>query len=394
MSHIVTKARIRKVAVFTGTRAEYGLLYPVINALHRHPEFELQLYVSGAHLDAQYGATISEIERDGFPVAYALPLPGLGKDLALGCGTVIQTLGAFLQQAESRPDCVVVLGDRYETLGVAVATFLSNIPVAHIHGGDVVRGGMLDDPIRHAVTKLTHLHFPVTQASANRILGLGEEPWRVTVVGSPVMDNLLLLPTREKDFFVAEYDLDPGKPWILFTQHPISTQPELAGKQAAETLSALASFGETIQVVATYPNHDAGSPAIITLLEDDYKNLSSFRIVKSLGRERYLNFLRYTTAVVGNSSSGLLETAHFKVPCVNVGDRQKDRERGANVVDVPQDKSAIRQALEKILRDDAYREALRSGEHPFGQGQCAQRILEVFLRTPVNQDLLNKQITY
>jgi GDP/UDP-N,N'-diacetylbacillosamine 2-epimerase (hydrolysing) len=383
----------KKIGVFTGTRAEYGLLFPVIRALHQSAAFELSLYVSGSHLDERYGRTITEIERDGFPVAKVLPLPAIGENMAQDSAAVTAELAAFLAEPANRPDCVLVLGDRYETLGVAVAVFLSNIALGHLHGGDVVGGGVLDDSIRHAVTKLSHLHFPVTPTSAERILKMGEEPWRVTVTGSPALDNLKLIPALEKQLYVAEYGLDPAKEWVLFTMHPLTTEPEQAGRQAREVLEALARHTDRIEVLATYPNHDEGSKDIIAELEA-FRAKPGFHVVKSLGRERYLNILRHVTLVIGNSSSGLLETAFFKVPCVNVGERQAGRERGNNVADVPQEAAAIRQMVDRVLRDDAYRLSLRNGEHPFGDGHCAKKILAVLSETAFDATLLQKQITY
>jgi GDP/UDP-N,N'-diacetylbacillosamine 2-epimerase (hydrolysing) len=384
----------RKIGIFTGSRAEYGLLYPIVKALHADNDFEPSLYVSGAHLDARYGNTLEEIRRDGLPIGIQLPLGELGQDMAVESGLLMQQMGRYFSSPENRPDCVLVLGDRYETMAVAMAAFLNNIPLGHIHGGDVVRGGMLDDPIRHALTKLAHLHFPATQASADRILAMGEEPWRVTVAGSPALDNIRMIQKLEKTFFIETYRLDTNKPWILFTQHPITTEPHLAGEQARQTLSALASLGETVQILATYPNHDAGSQAIIEQIESFSARFSQFRVVKSLGRVQYLNFLRYAAVVVGNSSSGLLETAHFQVPCLNVGTRQEGRERGGNVLDVAQDEGAIRASLRSILSDPALRERLRQAPHPFGDGACAQRILEVLRNTAFDQRLLQKQLTY
>jgi GDP/UDP-N,N'-diacetylbacillosamine 2-epimerase (hydrolysing) len=383
----------KKIGVFTGTRAEYGLLYPVVRALHQSPEFELCLYVSGSHLDDRYGRTITEIERDGFPIAKILPLPAIGENMAQDSAAVTAELAAFFAAPANRPDCVLVLGDRYETLGVAVAVFLSNIALGHIHGGDVVGGGVLDDSIRHAITKLSHLHFPVTPTSAERILKMGEEPWRVTVTGSPALDNLKLIPQFEKQLYVDEYGLDPAKEWVLFTMHPMTTEPEKAGQQAREVLEALAQHTDRIEVLATYPNHDEGSKDIIAQLEA-FNSKTGFKVVKSLGRERYLNILRYVTLVIGNSSSGLLETAHFKVPCINVGERQAGRERGKNVLDVPQDATALQQGLGRMLQDEACRHSLRNGEHPFGEGRCAENILAVLSNIEFNTALLKKQLTY
>lgn len=384
---------IKKIGVFTGTRAEYGLLYPVIRALHASSDFELSLYVSGSHLEERYGRTITEIERDGFPIAVTLPLPAIGENMAKDSAAVATALADFFRSPANRPDCVLVLGDRYETLGVATAVFLSNIALGHIHGGDVVGGGVLDDSIRHAITKLSHLHFPVTPTSANRILKMGEEAWRVTVVGSPAIDNLKLISELDKQLYIEQYNLDPAKEWVLYTMHSMTTEPDKAGQQAREVLEALEPHTDRIEVLATYPNHDEGSADIIAQLEA-FSRKPGFHVVKSLGRERYLNFLRHAMLVIGNSSSGLLETAHFKVPCINVGERQAGRERGQNVLDVPQNATALRQAVEKVIRDAAYRQSLQNGEHPFGEGKSAQRILEVLSKTTFDERLLQKQITY
>ena len=383
-----------RIGIFTGTRAEYGLLYPIARTLQEDGGFQVQLYVSGSHMDERYGQTLWEIKQDGFQIVFNPSLPQLGQNMAAECGFLTRAFGEYFSIAENRPDWVLILGDRYETLGVATAAFLSNIAMAHIHGGDVVRGGMLDDPIRHAITKLAHLHFPATPASADRILAMGEEPWRVTVAGSPVLDNIRLIPTIGKAELAEKYGLDMEKPWVLFTQHPITTQPELAGEQARQALSALAHFGDAIQVIATYPNHDEGSSSIIRELEGDFVSLPQFRVVKSLGRVNYLNMLRYVSAVVGNSSSGLLETAHFKVPCLNIGERQKGRERGDNVLDVPQDEECIKKSLLAVLWEPETLCRLKSDRHPFGSGNCAERIREVLSKTPINARLLQKQLTY
>ncbi|WP_303673624.1 UDP-N-acetylglucosamine 2-epimerase [Vampirovibrio chlorellavorus] len=383
-----------KVGIFTGTRAEYGLMYPIAKRLQQDERFEVCLYVSGSHLDDRYGQTLKEIEQDGFSVTFKPSLPQLGQNMAADCGFLTQTMGEYFGIAANRPNWLLVLGDRYETMGAALAAFLSNIPLAHVHGGDVVRGGMLDDPIRHAITKLAHLHFPATPASAQRILAMGEEPWRVTVAGSPVLDNIRLIPKLEKAELAEKYNLDMNKPWVLFTQHPITTQATLAGQQARQTLSALCQLGDRVQIIATYPNHDEGSEQIIEALETDYRHLPQFRVVQSLGRVNYLNMLRYVSLVVGNSSSGLLETAHFKVPCLNIGERQKGRERGENVLDVAQEDAAIQQGLAAVLWAPHTLPDLNMDSHPFGEGQCAERVREVLASTPIDARLLQKQLTY
>jgi len=387
----MTKRQV--ISVFTGTRAEYGLLYPVLKKIAASKDFELQLIVSGGHLDAHFGQTQTEIEADGFPIAFSAKLPSMAENMALGAGSLTQSLATFWSQLGNRPAVVLLLGDRYETFAAAMAALLSGLPLAHMHGGDISGGGTLDDSIRHAISKMAHLHFPVTQASANRLLKLGEEAWRVTVTGASSVDNLRLVPLIEKDFYCREYGLNPEKPWILFTQHPLSVIPQQAGEQARQTLQALADYGPGIEVLATYPNYDAGGKDIIEELKH-FEKVAGFRVVPSLGRERYLNSLRYVTLLVGNSSSGLLESAHFQTPCLNVGERQHGRERGGNVVDVPQNEAAIRLALAKLLDDAEYRESLRYAPNPFGEGHCAETILSVFSERLSQPDLLLKQLTY
>jgi len=386
----MTKRQV--ISVFTGARAEYGLLYPVLKEIVASNDFELQLIVSGGHLDARFGQTQTEIEADGFPIAFSAELPAMADNMALGAGSLVQSLAMFWSQAD-RPAVVLLLGDRYETFAAAMAALLSGLPLAHMHGGDISGGGTLDDSIRHAISKMAHLHFPATQVSAERLLKLGEEPWRVTVTGASSVDNLRLVPLIEKDFYCREYGLNPDKPWVLFTQHSLSVIPEQAGEQARQTLQALADYGPGIEVLVTYPNYDAGGDDIIEQLKH-FEKVAGFHVVPSLGRERYLNSLRHVTLLVGNSSSGLLESAHFQTPCLNVGERQHGRERGGNVVDVPQDEEAIRLALSKLLDDAEYRESLRHAPNPFGEGRCAETILKVFRKSLSQPNLLLKQLTY
>lgn len=381
-----------QIGVFTGSRAEYGLLYPVIKALHEAPDLDLQLYVSGAHLDPAYGKTVSEIDRDGFPIAARLPIPNVGRNMALDTAEVTRQLAELF--SSNKPDCLIVLGDRYELLGVVNAAFLYGVPIAHIHGGDVVGAGAIDDAIRHAITKLAHLHFPATQQSAERILKMGEEPWRVHIAGSPVLDNLKLITEKNKAFFADTYGLNPDKKWALFTMHPLTAEPQNAGTHAKAVLNALEQFSDELEILVTYPNQDEGSAAIIEVLKV-FENKPGFHVVPSLGRENYLNFLRHTDFVIGNSSSGLLETAHFKIPCVNVGTRQHGRERGQNVVDVAQEETTIANAIDKLLHDAPFKASLQRGEHPFGEGRHAEIVLGVLRQTDLKAPkLLQKQITY
>ena len=223
------------IAVFTGSRADYGLLVPIIKAIHASENAELQLLVGGSHMLKEYGHTIDEIKADGLPITATFNSRYTGTNSAKDMAETAMLLTSWLDVAKQKPDILVVLGDRHEAFAVASAALMSRLPIAHIHGGDVVQGGMLDEPIRHAITKMSHLHFPATKASGDNILAMGEEMWRVNVCGAPAMDNMKSLPLKSRLELANELGVDPQKKWILFTQHPITLWPEKAGKEAEDS---------------------------------------------------------------------------------------------------------------------------------------------------------------
>lgn len=382
----------RKISVFTGNRSEYGLLNPVIRALAEEPTLETSLVISGTHLDGNFGKTIGEIDTSQLAAVRELMLNIPDTDtqtaMLLSIANIVSSGVTLLR--ELAPDFMVLAGDRYETFAMAVTAFYMNIPVAHIFGGDISEGGHLDDSVRHCITKLSHLHFTTNDDSFQRILKLGEEEWRVFNVGSPVIDNVLSGNFAGQDEVSRELNLDLERPIVVFTQHPVTTEVDEAYGQVKESLEALKALG--YQTVITYPCNDAGSEHIIKAIHE-YDNVPHFRIKKSLGWRLYLGCLRIASCVAGNSSSGLMETPIFKVPCVNIGTRQYGRLRAENVIDVTYSKHEIMAAVRLAITDTEFIKKVKNCFNPYGQGGASERIAKVLCSVSLNKNLLQKKMT-
>jgi len=383
----------RKITIFTGNRAEYGLLYPLMQVLKSQKSVELSLIVSGSHLSDRFGMTACEIDTVGIKKVRMIdpgsPLREKILDVPMSFSSIIRKVFAVLKRL--KPDIIVLAGDRYETFAVAVASFYMNIPIAHLFGGDLSQGGHLDDSVRHAITKLAHLHFTTNGDSYSRVLKLGEEKWRVFNTGSTAVDNAVSGMCASPEALAAEFDIDLSRPLILFTQHPVTTESDMAYDQVKESLEALKELG--YQTVITYPCNDAGGDLIIKAIKQ-YTNRPYFRIVKSLGWKKYLGFLKVASCVAGNSSSGIMETPVFKVPFVNIGPRQAGRLRAENVIDVPYDKTAIKKAISKALHDRTFISKVKNCRNPYGNGKSAIKIAEVLKTIPINKALLQKKMTF
>lgn len=382
----------RVIAIYTATRSEYGLLSPVIEAIDDHPHLEYQLIVTGSHLSSAYGNTVAEIEEDGFDIAsmFELPEVSIPNTINLCMAKIYEEL--FKSITFLSPDLFLVLGDRFETFGAAQAAFFANIPIAHIHGGDITYGGCIDDSIRHALTKLAHIHFPVCEESKERILKLGEEPWRVHNCGSPAIDNCNRIDYLDSLDIIDKFNLDPTLPIILFTQHSITTEVNLAAAQVRPALEALKESG--YQTIITYPNLDPGGEKIIDVLTE-YKTTKNFQIHESLGYKNYLSLMKVCKAVVGNSSSGILETPFFEKPFINIGNRQKGRQQSTNVLNVGYNKDEILRALEIAVHDRIFYETeVENCINPYGDGNAGKKIAEILAHVPMNKSLLQKKITF
>jgi len=393
-------SQTRTVAVFTGNRAEYGLQYPILRAIAADPRLEYKLIVGGAHLQEDFGKTVAEIAADGFHVDAEVEMAMRQDTLAAtaeAIGTGIVSLAGVL--ARMAPDFVLVYGDRSESLAAMIAGTQMSIPTGHIEGGDYTEGGALDDSVRHAMTKLAHLHFATNEQAAERIRRLGEEDWRIFVVGQPSLDLIDAGEFASPEELVTDLRLDPGRPIVLFCQHSVATEAGLAIEQLAPSLAALRLLAtDGFQVVATYPNNDAGGRRIIERL-DGLRGVDGVQVYPSLGRWRFHGMLNFIGrigrgAFVGNSSAGIKETPAFGCPVVNVGPRQQGRLRADNVLDVPYDAVAIEAAVRRATSDEAFRERCRTCQNPYGAGDAGARVAEVLATMPLNMRLLQKRMTY
>jgi UDP-hydrolysing UDP-N-acetyl-D-glucosamine 2-epimerase len=391
----------RNIAVFTGNRAEYGLQLPILRAIARHPELEYRLIVSGAHLDPNFGRTMEEIRGDGFDIHAEVKIDLQADTLyatARAIGTGVLSMSEAL--AELQPDMLVVYADRFEGFAAVIAGTQMRIPTAHIEGGDITEGGALDDTVRHAMTKLSHLHFTTNRQATNRLLAMGEEEWRVHTVGFPAIDLIQEGEYASRDEVEQRFGLSADRPVVLFTQHSVTTQFEDAAAQIRPSLAALTQLaGEGVQVIATYPNNDAGGRRIIhelTLLAE--QGIADLQVHRSLGRYNYHGVLalardpRARVACVGNSSSGIKETPAFGCPTVNIGSRQEGRLRGDNVLDAGYDAVEIHRAITRCFSDDSFRKACREGENPYGEGHAGRKIAEVLATVPLDQTLIQKRM--
>jgi UDP-hydrolysing UDP-N-acetyl-D-glucosamine 2-epimerase len=388
----------RRIAVFTGNRAEYGLLSPILQAVSQCPSLELQLIVGGAHLDATYGRTREEIVADGFEIAAEVSA-GLGKDTARAIGEGVVAVADVLDKL--KPDVLVVYGDRFEAFAALIAATQSNIPVAHIEGGDKTEGGALDDSVRHAMTKLAHIHLATNPDAAWRIGAMGEELWRIHTVGLPVIDRIKAGDYPSADEVAAALGLDLNRPVILFTQHAITTEPSLAASQLEPSLAAMdrviAELGA--QVVATYPNNDDGGSVILERLKIWAHDRTDVVLRQSLGRALYHGTLNVAGRVspgacLGNSSSGLKETPAFACPTVDIGSRQSGRLSAENVLHVKYDEDEITKALFRCIQDDDFRLLSGTCANPYGNGNTGPMVVKILKSLDLSDPgLLQKKLT-
>ena len=377
----------QRICVVTGSRAEYGLLYWILHDLRADADVELQLVVTGMHLSPEFGLTVTEIERDGFPIARRVEMlvssdtaGGIAKSIGLG---VMGMSDAFEQL---RPEVVLVFGDRFEILAAAQACLVHGIPVAHIAGGDTTEGAF-DESMRHAITKMAHVHFVTNELSARRVRQLGEDPQRIHVVGSPGLDHLRRRPLLERDALEQALGARLGPRNLLLTFHPVTLEPDQGRSQLEELLAALEGLPPETIVWVTRPNADTGGREICATLDAwVMRQGSRARIYTSLGQLRYLSLMALVDAVVGNSSSGLYEAPSLGVPTVDVGNRQAGRLAAASVLRAPPDRAGIRKALDAALVLDCL-----GVVNPYGDGWTAARVNAVLRDLPPAAELLQKR---
>ncbi len=378
----------RKIAVVTGSRAEYGLLYWVLHDLQLAPDFELQLVVTGMHLSPEFGLTVRDIERDGLPIARRVEML-LSGDTA---GSVAKSMGLGLigmsdALEQLRPDMMLVLGDRFEIMAAAQAAMIHNIPIAHIAGGDTTEGAF-DEAIRHAITKMSHLHLVTTESSALRVMQMGEAPAYVRVVGNPGLDHLRRRVLLDRSALEASLGVSLGARNLLITFHPVTLEPGEGVRQQEELLSALDDLPADVTFWFTLPNADTGGRALAAALEAWAAQRARAHVFASLGQLRYLSLMAQVDAVVGNSSSGLYEAPSFGIPTIDIGDRQRGRLAAASVLHCEPEASAITDCISRAWNFDA-----SATINPYGDGHSAERIVDALRQLPDAKTLLKKTFT-
>lgn len=384
---------MRKICVVTGTRAEYGLLSRLMKLINESTETQLQVIATNMHLSPKYGNTYQEIENDGFTIDYKIPiLEDNGKDDANATlRSMSKALAGFANAYDFlRPDMIVVLGDRYEILAAATAALIERIPITHIHGGEITEGAF-DDAIRHSVTKMSHLHFPSTEEYRKRIIQLGEQPDRVFNVGALGVENMKKLPLvgkQEIEEFIG-FGIDENT--ILVTYHPVTLGHHTSEYEIKEFIGAL-DERKDLRVIFTMPNSDTGGQAIVDQINSFVaNNPNRARAYKSLGVKCYLSVMKYVGAVVGNSSSGIVEVPSFGIPTLNIGDRQKGRLAAESVYNCNTDKASILKGLDVVMSSE-FKKKASEAHNPYDKQGTAQAIFDVICTYPVDQ--LNQKHFY
>lgn len=366
---------MKRIAVVTGTRADYGLLYWIIKALQKSPVFQLQLLVCGTHLLPEFGETRKEIEADGFPIESIVEFSTVDSSrAAMGVATGEAVSEFSRVYARIQPDMLMVLGDRFESFAAAQAALLMGIPVSHLHGGELTQGAV-DDSLRHAMTKLSSLHFVATDEYRRRVIQLGEQPQRVFNTGTTGLETLLKEPLLSRSELLESLPMDRFQdPFLLVTYHP-ETQSADDDCGVEPLLLALDRFPEA-QLLVTAPNIDRGGKELLARLRAYVAQRDNAYFVESLGRKRYLSCLEFVDGVVGNSSSGIIEVPSFRKPTVNIGDRQKGRLSADSVIHIANHEPKISEAIAKALSGD-FLKVCENTENPYGQGNTSDKILDI-----------------
>lgn len=379
---------MRNIGVVTVGRSDYGIYLPLLRRIQQDPDLRLYLIVSGMHLSPEFGLTVKAIEEDGFEINERVEMllssdtpEGIAKSMGLGMIGFAQAYSHF------RLDILIALGDRFEMHAAVMAALPFKIPIAHVGGGAVTLGA-IDDALRHSITKLSHLHFAETEVYAKRIIQMGEEPWRVFVVGALSLDNLHKMTLLSCEEFEAHYGISLAEPPLLVTFHPVTLKYELTERYVTELLAALEKVN--LPIVFTYPNADTSGRIIIRMVENFVTNHPQTWIVTNLGTLGYFSLMKYARAMVGNSSSGIIEAASFKLPVVNIGKRQEGRIMPKNVITVDYNRNAIICGIQQAINDQ-FRTQLKDLVNPYGDGHASEHIIHIIKTVELNEHLLIKR---
>lgn len=379
---------MRKICVITERRADYSRLKPILRKITENPNLELSLIITGSHLLPELGHTVDLIKDDGFPVDFKVPMfskneKDSGADMSRAVGKALIGITNALEKIN--PDILLVGFDLGAHLAGSIAGTHMNIPVAHIQGGEVT--GTIDEFIRHAITKFSHIHFVSTKLSAERLVKMGEDPKHIFNVGCPSVDVIKNTKFIPPEVLSEKFKIDLSRPLILAVQHPVTTEVNQTTEQIMKTLSAIKRVNE--QTIFIYPNIDAGGRKIIKMIKN-----SKIRNYKNLPFETFLSLMKIADVMVGNSSSGIREAPSFELPAVNIGTRQQGRERANNVIDVDYDEEKIYQATKKALYDKNFKKKLKKCKNPYGDGKSSPRIVNILAKIHITPSLLQKKLMY
>lgn len=374
--------RLIKICVVTGSRAEYGLLKPLLLLIQKEKKFILQLMVTGMHLSPEFGLTYEDIEKDGFKIQEKIEMLISGDTDAATTKSMGVGLLSFADAfARLQPDWVVVLGDRFEILAVVIAAHTFKIPVAHLHGGELTEGAV-DDAYRHAITKMSYLHFTATNVYKQRVIQLGESPDRVFNTGAIGIDNLKQIPLLSKEKLESDLGFIFKSKTILATYHPTTLEKEVNETHITNLLLALENI-PGLSILFTMPNADAGGRLIMQKIKDfEKKNPNTVKAITNLGQTRYLSALQYVELVAGNSSSGIIEVPYFRIPTVNIGARQNGRLKPSSVIDSDNSTEGIVLAIKKGL-SKSFRDKCKTQINLYGDGNAAMNIIRILKKTEV-----------
>ncbi|SFZ78877.1 UDP-N-acetylglucosamine 2-epimerase [Chitinimonas taiwanensis] len=376
---------MRHICYITGTRADFGLITSTLRLIQADPRFKLSIVVTGMHLAPEFGLTVREIEAEGFEILGHVPCEVANADgaqMARNIGVMLQGFTDLLLL--NRPDIVLLLGDRGEMLAGALAGVHLGIPVVHIHGGE--RSGTVDEPVRHAISKLSHLHLTATAAARERLIRMGEQPELITVVGAPGLDGLDAFAGRSRDELCNQEGLDAARRLALLVFHPVLQEADCAGAQIR--LIAQQLLDSDYQVLALMPNADSGSLDVRMALQE-FADIGNFVIKTHLPRQEFVAWMAIVDLMIGNSSSGIIEAASFGTPVINLGTRQNMRERNSNVLDVPVEAGALRVALSSVPMRLA-----SPYQNVYGDGKAGEKIVHYLAGVSLTQGLLNKCNAY
>lgn len=376
---------MRKVCYVTGTRADYGLMQNTLLAVEAHPQLNLSLLVTGMHLLPAYGETWREIADDGLTIGAKIEVKltgGSGSEMAIALGE--QVIGFTNALKQVQPDLVLLLGDRGEMLAGAISALHLNIPIVHIHGGEL--SGTVDESIRHAISKLAHYHFTSTEKSRERLIRMGEKSEHIFVTGAPGLDAIYKTKLLDRDSLLTEYGLDNALPFLLVLFHSVVQQADEAANQTLLLLEAVVE--SEIQSLVIMPNADAGGTAIVEVI-NDFASVQKLHTAVHVPRNQFLSLMAYAEVLVGNSSSGIIEAASLGTPVVNIGNRQQCRERNVNVIDVEPKKNDILAALEKAKQYKG-----QSWDNVYGDGKATERIVNQLTELSLSSEILEKVNAY